>query len=176
MQGYQMYQPYGTVDDAVIIQTAHGTISVPKGAKLPAIGSNPTSSVAEYETKVQNWTKDEFGKPVIGLVTVVNAAIFDLLGGSGTTSPMYEPLSKEGIKEAQKLLGLSDDGVLGPKTYEALGITGANVVFKKPAALPGTPTTTDIGGSWYQSKYVVYGGIALGLVSIYGTFYYFTRD
>jgi len=172
MQGYQMYQPYG----AATIQTGSGTITVPTSAKLPALGSNPKSSVALYEQAVQDWTKSEFGEPVIGLVTVLNQMIFELLGGSGTTSPSHEPLSKEGIEEAQRLLGVSVDGVVGPETYEALGITGANVVFKKPTSLPGTPTSADIGGSWYQSKYVIYGGIALGVTAIFGTFYYYTRD
>lgn len=173
MQGYQMYQPYG----AATIQTGSGTITVPTSAKLPALGSNPKPSVALYEQAVQDWTKNEFGEPVIGLVTVLNQMIFELLGGSGTTSPSHEPLSGEGIREAQRLLGVTVDGVIGPETYEALGITGANVVFKEPTSLPGTPTSADIGGSWYQSKYVIWGGVSLGVVAILGgTYYFMTRN
>ena len=110
MQGYQMYQPYGS---ATTIQTSDGTISIPSGAKLPALGSNPKPSVALYEQAVQDWTKGEFGEPVIGLVTVVNQMIFEMLGGSGTTSPSHEPLIKEGIEEAQHLLGVTVDGMIG---------------------------------------------------------------
>ena len=148
----------------VLIQLSGKTASVPVGAKLPAMGGNAT------EEGVQKWSTEKYGTPIVGLVPLVTHLLAQAIQpGFTNTSYAYDAFSDEGIKEFQKLNGLTVDGIIGKQTYAALGITGFEVEYK--FKVPFVPAVVDVGGAWYQSSYVVYGGLAALLLGIgYGVY------
>ena len=151
--------------DVLIQKGSAGTATVPVGAKLPAMGGNAT------EEGVQKWSKDKYGTPIVGLVPLVSNLLAQVIqpGDPMATSYAYPAFSDEGIKQFQKLKGLTVDGIIGKQTYAALGITGFDVEYK--FKVPFVPAPVDVGGAWYQSSYVVYGGLAALLVGIgYGVY------
>ena len=146
-----------------------GTISVPKGAKLPQFGASTT------ESKIQEWSKKEFGTPIVGLIPVIQYYMSDYVSGGifdGTT------ITDAAIKELQTKLGLKADGLIGAKTYKELGISADGVNIYRPARTEEMVFggTADVGGLWYQSRAVkIGGGVLAATIFGYGI-YYFMRD
>ena len=145
-------------DQWLIQMGTHGTVSIPSNAQLPTLGAGAT------EEKIQSWSKSKFGQPIVGLIPAILSWMGLYLGKTLTS------LTDEDIRAYQTKAGLSVDGKIGPATYNSMGIKRPGLeMYKKPyvpAVVSGGSELPDIGGSWYESPWVIYGGgiAALGLV------------
>lgn len=62
--------------------------------------------------------KGSKGEAVKGLQNALKARSYDL----GAVDGVFGPATEEAVKQFQRDAGLDDDGIAGPKTWEALGV------------------------------------------------------
>ncbi|MGH2746218.1 MAG: peptidoglycan-binding protein [Gammaproteobacteria bacterium] len=62
--------------------------------------------------------KGSKGEAVKGLQNALKARSYDF----GAVDGVFGPATEEAVKQFQRDAGLADDGIAGPKTWEALGV------------------------------------------------------
>jgi len=126
------------------------------GKKLPFIKGGATDAVVKSATGIE------------GLITEIKASM-KALGVSVSTGAITDAE----IKAFQKKKGLTQDGVIGEKTYEKLGFTAPFPTSSSGGSTYNPSTDTAIAKpKFYQQKWFQYSAIALvvaatGLVLFY---------